>query len=112
MRDPAGELTDCLELLRLKQRLARQLELVLGLFALGDVAGDLGKADQRAVVVVDRIDHDARAKARSILADPPALGGKAAFAPSRVQGSLRFLRRAVGLLVEGREMASDDFIGA
>jgi hypothetical protein len=42
--------------------------------ALGDVAGDLGEADQLAVLVADRVDHHAGPEAGAVLAHAPALG--------------------------------------
>src|SRR5438309_1101541 len=60
------------ELLRLEQRLAGLVEFALGLAALGDVAGDLGEADDVAGVVADRVDHHVGPEARAILAHPPA----------------------------------------
>ena len=47
VRDPAGEMPDGLHLLRLDQRLAGLIQRVLRVHALGDVARDLGKAEQR-----------------------------------------------------------------
>ena len=58
VRDAAAELTDRLHLLRRGELLLRLLQLLLRLAPLGDVARDLGEADEFAVVVADRIDHD------------------------------------------------------
>ena len=63
-----------LHLLRLRERFAGAVQLLLGAPALGHVAGDLGEADQRAVLVEDRVDDHARPEARAVLAHPPALG--------------------------------------
>src|SRR3954462_10810395 len=51
VRDAAGELAQRLHLLGLGALRLRRLEGELGLATLGDVAGDLGKADEAAVVV-------------------------------------------------------------
>ena len=67
VRDAAGELADALHLLGLPQ-------LLLGGPPLGQVARDLGKADQLALAVVNRIDHHARPEPAAVLADPPTLG--------------------------------------
>ena len=56
---PAGKLAERLHLLRLEQLLARFLQPQLGFAPLGHVAGDLGEADQLAVIVADGVDHHA-----------------------------------------------------
>ena len=74
-----------LHLLRLGKLLLRPLQRLLRLPPLGDVARDLGEADQLAVVVADRVDDDAGPEARAVLAHAPALGLELALAraPSR-----------------------------
>ena len=47
VRHAAGQLADALHLLRLGELLLRALQRLLGLAPLGDVARDLGEADQR-----------------------------------------------------------------
>ena len=64
MRDAAGELAERLDLLRLRELLLRALQRELRFVALGDVARDLGEADDLAVRVADRI-HDDVAQKRS-----------------------------------------------
>ena len=55
VRDAAGELADRLHLLRLQQLLRGPVPAACcGLPPLGEVAGDLGEAEQCAVVVADR----------------------------------------------------------
>ena len=61
MRDAAGELADRLHLLRLAHPL-------LAGPALGQVAGDLGEADEAAAVVADGGDDDVGPEARAVLA--------------------------------------------
>jgi hypothetical protein len=46
MGDSACELTNRLQFLRLERKLTRLFEFLLGLFALGDVACDLGVANR------------------------------------------------------------------
>ena len=53
VRDAAGQLADRLHLLRLKQRFPGLFEGQLRLPPLGDVAGDLGEADELADLVAD-----------------------------------------------------------
>ena len=84
----------------------------LGLAPLGDVAGDLGEAEQRAVVVADRIDDGLRPEARAVLADPPALG----LEPALLGGGLQDARRAgpprwSSSVKKAREMPADDLVG-
>ena len=45
----------------------------------GDVAGDLGEADQLALVVADRVDDDMGEEARAVLAHAPAFAFEPAF---------------------------------
>ena len=89
VRKSAGQLPERLHLLRPEQLLARFLEPQLRLALLGHVAGDLGEADQLAVVVTDRVDHDARPEARAVLAAAPALGLVAAGLARRFQRPFR-----------------------
>lgn len=76
MSDAAGELADGLQFLGLEQCLTGLLEGLLGLGDIGDVAGDLGKAQQCASVAADRIDDHMSHEARAILAHAPALFSK------------------------------------
>ena len=71
--DAAGELAERLHLLRLRELLARLLERELRLVLLGDVARELGKADQFAGLVADGVHHDAGVEAAAVLAHQPAL---------------------------------------
>ena len=99
MRDAAGQLAERVELLRFGQLLLHALEVELGLAAFGNVAGDLGKADEFAVLP-DRIDHDAGPEERAVLADAPALFFIAAGFFRDAQGAGRLAVGAVGLGVE------------
>ena len=80
MRDAAGQAAERFHLLGMEQRLARLLERQLRIAPFGHVARDLGKPQQRAVVVTNGVDHHARPEARAILAHPPALVLEAALA--------------------------------
>jgi hypothetical protein len=51
------------ELLRLERELTPFFDFFLGFLALGQVAGDLGKADNSSRWVADRIDDDVGPKA-------------------------------------------------
>ena len=55
------------------------LQRLLGRFALGQVARDLGKADELAGRRADRIDDDIGPEARAVLADAPAFALELAF---------------------------------
>jgi len=87
------------------------VERALRFAPLGDVARDLGEAEQGAVFGADRIDHDLRPETGAVLAHPPALG----FEPSLLRRGPEDSRRKVGCLVlrceEGREMCADDLAG-
>ena len=110
VRDAAGELADRIHLLRLEQRLAGLLEPLLRLAALGDVARDLGEADDLAAIVADGIDDDMRPEAAAVLAHAPAFLLEAALAPGGVERLLRLAVAAVLLGVELREVAADDLV--
>ena len=74
MRDAAGQLADRLHLLGLAK-------LLFGCLPLGQIARDLGKADQLAGAVMDRIDDHIRPELGPVLAHPPSLGLVFARAP-------------------------------
>ena len=67
VRDAAGELADAFHLLRLPQPL-------FGGAPFGQIARDLGEADQLSIRVLNRIDDDARPEPAAVLADAPAFG--------------------------------------
>src|ERR1700687_3038432 len=58
VRDPAGELTQCLDLLRLMQILAELGLLLLGLLVRAQILKTVDGTDQRAAIVEDRCDID------------------------------------------------------
>src|SRR6185312_8702088 len=71
VRYAAGQLAERIELLCFRQMLLHLFQLELGVATLGDVAGDLGKADEPAVLP-DRVDDDAGPEEGAVLADAPA----------------------------------------
>ena len=85
MGNSACELADRLQFLRLKGKLTRLFEFLLGFFALGEVAGDLCKANNVSAVVANGIDDDIGPKAGSILADAPAFSFEFSFFLGRLQ---------------------------
>ena len=109
MRHAAGELAERVHLLRFGKLPLNSGKLHLRLAALGDIAGDLGVADQLAGFIANRIDHHAGPEERTILADAPAFLFIAAGLACNRQ---RPCRAAGGLIlvgVEAREMLADDF---
>ena len=79
--------------------------------ALGDVAGDLAEAMQRAVGRTDGGDHHVGEETRAVFADAFADGLEA----TGVGGDLEFALWPAGgdilRRVEAREVAADDFVG-
>ncbi len=110
--DAAGQLADRLQLLRLEERGARLLQLLLRPALLGDVAGDLGEADMTSLVVADRIDDDMGAEAGAVLAHAPGLFLIFAVAQRGLERARRLAGGAVLVRVEEREMAADDLVRA
>ncbi len=108
VRHAAGQLADRLDLLRLHQRLARAVEGDLRRPALGDVARDLGEAQQAARRIADGVDHDVGEEARAVLAQPPRLGLEATLAFGNGKAARRLSAHAILLGVEAREMLADD----
>ena len=79
---------------------------LLGRLALGDVAGDLGVADQ-LVAIEDRIDHHTGAEARPVLARPPGLGFEAAILARGLEVAQRQALLDVAGGIEAREVRAD-----
>src|SRR5690606_4433540 len=90
VRNTASQLADGLHLLRLQKLLARRLQRLLGFPPLGDVAGELGEADQLAVLA-NGVQHAVRPEAAAVLAEPPALLLVDAFARRGLERLLRHL---------------------
>ncbi len=78
--------------------------------ALGDVAGDLGEADQIAVLVADGVHHHIGPEHRAVLAHPPAFGLEAADLGGDHQGAAGEAGLLIGLGIECREMPAEDFL--
>src|SRR6478609_1445355 len=110
MRYAAGKLAERVELLRFRQLPLHLLELELGLAALGNVAGDLGEADEFAFLP-NRIDHDAGPEKRPVLADTPALFFIAAGFFGDAERAGGFPVGAVGFGVEAGEVPADNLLG-
>lgn len=79
--------------------------------ALGQVAGNLGKPEQPAGRIADRIDHHIGPEAAAVLAQAEPLGLEPADGRGRVQGTRRQSRGAVFLGIEAGEMLADDLGG-
>src|SRR5205085_11766645 len=109
VRHAPGELAERIELLRFRKVLLHLLELELSFAALGDVAGDLGKAYQFAVFT-DRIDDHAGPEEGAVLADAPAFLFVAALPLSNFEHAGGLAVGAVRLGVEAGEMLPDDFL--
>src|SRR4051812_46224584 len=109
MGDPAGQLSQRIELLGFRKLLLHALQLELGLAPLGDVAGDLGKADQPAVFL-DGVDDDAGPEERAVLADTPAFLLIAAVLPGNSERPRGLAVGLVGGGVKPRKMLADDFL--
>ncbi len=95
----------------LGELLLHRLEPELRVAALGDVARDLGEADQLAVLV-DRIDHHARPEEGAVLADAPAFFLVAALFPCDAERAGGLAIRPVGLGIETGKMLADDLFRA
>ena len=80
-----------------------------GLPPLGEVARNLGKADQLAGTVPDRVDDDIGPELRPVLADAPTFLFEFAGALGDFEGALGESFRAIFLGVEAREILADDF---
>ncbi len=78
---------------------------------LGDVARDLGKADQPAVVVADRVDHHVGPELAAVTAHAPAFALVAAFDRRPVQVAFRRPVGAILRRIEVREVAAEDVGG-
>ncbi len=72
MGNAAGQLPDRFHFLRLKQRLAGTSSSLFSVLLIRDITRNLGKADQRAIFMADRVNDNTRPEARPILANAPA----------------------------------------
>jgi hypothetical protein len=85
-------------------------QLVLGLLALGDVAGHLGKAEQQPFLVVDGVDDDVGPEAGAVLAHAPALGFILAVIERGLQRARRQAGTAVFVGIEARKVLAQDLL--
>lgn len=85
-------------------------QTIFGRLALGEVARDLGKADEPAVRRTDRIDHHMSPEPAAVLADTPAFVLELAFAGRDFKRARRKPGLAILLAIELREMTSDDLV--
>jgi len=108
VRDASRKLADALHLLRLRQLLLRALQRHLRLPPFRDVAGDLGKTEQAAVLVEDAIYGNAGPELRPVLADPQPFGLELALALRRFERAGRHAGGAVLRRVEILEASADD----
>src|SRR5262249_51741298 len=79
--------------------------------ALGDIARDLGEADELSLLVADRVDHDARPEHAAVLAHAPAFRLEASLAHGGMERACRDSGGAVAFRVEAGKMLADDFFG-
>src|SRR6185312_4798178 len=70
-----------------------------------------GEADQLALGITDRVDHDACPEALAVLADAPSFGFVAASLARRFERPLRYSGLQVLGGVEAAEMLADDIVG-
>jgi hypothetical protein len=87
------------------------VQILLRHLPFGDVACDLGKADQHAIVVVDGVDLDQRPEAAAVLAHAPAFAFEVALTRRRLQHPRRQADGAVFGRVELGKMLADDLVG-
>ncbi len=86
------------------------LKRLFRLTALGEVAGDLGEAEQVALRVDDRIDDHMGPEPRAVFPYPPSLAFEAACARGFFQRSLGKFLRTVRLGVEGGEVPAENLV--
>ncbi len=111
MGDPAGQLADRLHLLRLEQGLLRPFQGLLGLVLVGDVAGDLGEADQFALLVADGVDHHVGPETLAVAPHAPTLALETPVHRRLLQVAGRDAGGAVLFGVEAREVLTQDVVG-
>jgi hypothetical protein len=108
MRDAATELSDGLHALGHGKLLLCLAQDALCFHPLGDVSRHLGKANELARFIADRIDDHGGPEARSVLAHAPALGVEPSLPRRRGERDRRAVRRTVLLGIEAAEMLPDD----
>jgi hypothetical protein len=88
--------------------LLASLQGLLGKLALGQVARDLGEADQSSGRFPDRIDDHVRPEAGPVLAHAPAFTLEAPLFGRRAESQVRQSGPPILLRVEAREMLAED----
>src|SRR5439155_10796964 len=86
----------------------RPAQVLIGLAARGQIAGDLRVADEDPVVVAQGGDDDVRPEARAVLAQAPALFLEAALARRDLELVRGVVLSARVGRVEDREVPADD----
>ena len=109
VRHPAGQLADGVHLLGVEQGLAGAVQRILRFFAFGDVARDLGEAQQLSLLIAYGVNDDMRPETAAVLAQPPAFGFELAFPRRGFQRAGRHAPGAVLRRVEIGKMLADDF---
>src|SRR5690606_40204070 len=75
----------------------------------GDVPRDLGKANQRAMFIVNRVYDHAGPEQGTVLAHPPCLFLESVFAGGNFQATLRFTSELVFFCIESGKMLANNF---
>ena len=110
MRDAAGELAERIHLLGMGALRLRRLQRALGVPPFGDVARDLRKTDQGALLVADRIDDTFAQNMLPSLRTRRPSAFEASFRERGTERPRRQPGRPVGVGVEAGEMLADDFV--
>src|SRR5271166_1616133 len=92
VRDAACQLTERLHLLRLGKLILCPLERDLCLPSLGDVTRDVYKANERARLIADRLNHNACPKLALVSSHAPALEAVLALIGGHLKGTSRLTR--------------------
>ena len=92
------------------KQLLTSADALLGLAALGEIAGDLRESDQRAAGVMHRSDDGVGPESLAVLADPPPFIFYSAFGSGCFELSRRPLGRNVVLGVKNRKDPPDHFL--
>ena len=109
--DAAGQLADGFHLLRHGELLARLDQFFLSVAPFRSVAKDIGKADQRTVLVANGCDRTGDEYQRAALLDAPALDFVFPFLGSDCQRAVRLAGAAFIRPVEDAKMLAENFIG-
>src|SRR5215467_9487253 len=89
MRDAACQLTESVHFLRLGELLLCPFERDPGLAPFGDIMRDVDKADERARLVPNCLDHNTRPKLALITSHAPAFKAVLALVSGHLNGASR-----------------------